>query len=911
MFKSNLKKISISTIIISLSIPLVTHPEQSFADHKQTVKSSYHIENAGFENSNLLIGWKQTFGDKGFVIDQSKSSEGGQSLKVDDRDEKKSAGLSSSKVSVTPGQHYRFAADISIDKGTLVLYLIYFNDEGKEVGRYSETINTSSNPQGEWVKGSVSGKAPDNASSAELMIYSGVVSVTTANVDNVRFSWEEQLNIKVGEPEDMGEAVKASLNSSAAISTSEDGSSEIYFAVNGVPATFYAIDGLTGEKIFSQPIPDADTVWATTIGGDGNVYFAGTNDGILYRYLPKEKRIENLGKNPSDNWVWDLEMSEDGKIYGATYPNAKVFEYDTHTNTFKDLGTFKEGQKYARGLGVSGEYLYVGIGTTAFVTRMNLKTGEKEEVKIPISGQNNSIANIEAYGGKLFIRAGGSTLYVLDEKTLDHVNTIKYKGEISPPSPDNGEDMYYILGSDLYRYNLRENKTEKVEGLPPLDYTTRKLEWIKKDNSYVLGVITGFSEYFQYDPEKNEVTPIYPELVPQGVPIQSLEKGFDGKMYIGGYHRGMSIFDTDKGEITKNLSWMPQPEGMGSLNGKVYFGTYGGAKIYNYDPQQPFDFGETPNHNPGLAYDIGEFQDRPFTFESGDNKLFIGTIPGYGELGGALTVYDDESGKWNVTRNVVKDQSIIGLAYKDGLLFGGTSVWGGGGSNPEGQAAKIFVWDTVKGEKIAEFTPNIPGIDVTPQMIGELSFGPDGLLWGAIDGTIFAMNPQTFKIVKSKVVYPSTYAASKWRPIFLRWGEDGLLYTSLGRKLTILDPKSLAHVKVMDNVHLMDIGNDGFVYYASGSQLFKLAITHDKVRIQELEELINYYWQKGDLHEAIYRQLSNSLSQADHFLKTGDREKASKFIDKAKEQLNKGISTKHLSEDAKTVLNAHLRSVNY
>lgn len=910
MFRSVLFKIGVSAIVFSLALPAAS--QHGFADsQKKEGYSSYYIENAGFEDSESLAGWKETFGKGAFAVDPAKSSEGKQSLKVEDRLDGQSAGLSSSQASVTPGQYYRFDADLSLEKGTLSLYLLYLDHQGKEIGRFTETVKASNMPTGEWMKGSVSGKAPHGAVSAELLIYSGVSSVTTANVDNVHFSWEPQLDLKVGESVDLGEAVKASLNSSAAFSSSENGRSEIYFAVNGVPATFYAIDGETGEKIFSQAIPRTDTIWATTVGSDGNVYFAGTEDGILYRYLPHEKRIENLGKNPSDNWVWDLEMSEDGKVYGATYPNAKVFEFDINTGTFADLGTFKEGQKYARGLGLSGDYLYVGIGTTAYVTRMNLKTGEKEEVKIPISGQNNSIANIEAYGGKLFIRAGGSTLYVLDEGTLEHINTIKYKGEISPPSPKNGDDMYYIFGSDLYRYSLTENRSVKIEGLPDLDYTTRKLDWIKAGSGYVLGIVTGFSEYLQYNPDKNEVTAIFPEIEPQGVPVQSLEKGFDGRLYLGGYHRGMSIFDMDKEEITHNLSWMPQPEGMGFLNGKVYFGTYGGAKIYQYDPEKPLDFGESPSHNPGLAYDIEEFQDRPFTFASGDNKLFIGTIPGYGELGGALTVYDEGSGEWSVTRNLVKNQSIVGLAFKDGLLFGGTSVWGGGGSDPESQEAKVFVWDAVKGEKVAEFTPDIPGIDTPPKMIGELSFGPDGLLWGAVDGTIFAMDPATYQVVKSKLIYPSTYAASKWRPIFLRWGTDGLLYTTLGRKLTVLDPDSMAHVKVMDNVHLMDIGDDGYVYYASGSHLFKLAISRSRINIERLQELIDHYRQEGDIQEALYRQLSNDFTQAAYFVNAGSKEKAAQFIEKAIGEVRKDSSEKLLSEDAKTVLLASLKLVSY
>ncbi|RDI40011.1 FIMAH domain-containing protein [Falsibacillus pallidus] len=914
MIQKNLKKcfrISATGILI-VSLASMNSPYSIKAKEKPA-QNDYFIENAGFESTpkenGAILGWTQTYGDTGFSIDRSVVKEGTQSLKMADSLSTKSAGIRSSMARVTGGQVYHFDASIYLQSGSLNMYLLYFDENGKEVAKFSSGYSVKSVAANTWLSGSVSGKAPKNAVSARLELYSGVASVTNAFVDQVSFSWEEQLDLTVSDPVNLGEAVKASLTSSAAISTRSDGHSELYFATNGVPATFYAIDGDTGERLFSQPIPGADTVWAITEGSDGNIYFAGTNDGILYRYLPAEKRIETLGKNPSDTWIWDLAVSKDGKVYGATYPHAKVFEYDIQTGEFKDLGTFKDGQKYARGLGISGDYLYVGIGSTAYVYRLNLKTGEKEEVHIPISGGNNTVANIEGYDGKLFIRVGGSTVYVLDEETLELVNTIKYTGEISPPSPDNGEDMYYILGAKLHRYNLKTNTTEEVSGISSTDHTTRKFGWVEKDGHSVLALVSGFSEYMQYDPMKNEVEYIYPDVEPQGVPIQSLAKAPDGKIYLGGYHRGMSVFDPRESKIIHNLSWMPQPEGIGFFDGKVFFGTYGGAKIYQYDPAKAMDFGNTPDKNPGLIHDIEDFQDRPFTLESSGNDLFIGTIPGYGELGGSLSIYHKQTGQWEDHRNVVENQSIIGLAYKDGYVYGGTSVWGGGGSNPADENAKIFVWDVKNSKKVAEFTPDIPGLDADPKMIGELSAGPDGLIWGAIDGTIFAMDPKTYEVKKSKVVYPSTYAASKWRPIYLRWGKDGLLYTTLGRNITVVNPGTLSTMLIKQNADLMDIENDGSLYYASGADLMKLEVHPGETSFNSVREEAEEYRSRNMLDQPLYKQLLEDLKQADHQLEKGNGPNAIEFLEKAKEQINKDSLSKFISLDAKNVLTASLDSL--
>lgn len=69
---------------------------------------------------------------------------------------------------------------------------------------------------------------------------------------------------------------------------------------------------------------------------------------------------------------------------------------------------------------------------------------------------------------------------------------------------------------------------------------------------------------------------------------------------------------------------------------------------------------------------------------------------------------------YDVYRDIVKDQSIFGLAYHDGKIYGGTSLVGGLGISPTETQAKLFVFDVAKREKIAEFTPMIPGLEGPP-----------------------------------------------------------------------------------------------------------------------------------------------------------------------------------------------------
>ena len=76
--------------------------------------------------------------------------------------------------------------------------------------------------------------------------------------------------------------------------------------------------------------------------------------------------------------------------------------------------------------------------------------------------------------------------------------------------------------------------------------------------------------------------------------------------------------------------------------------------------------------------------------------IYIGSEPPYGQLGGALGVWDPQQNKTIENyRNLVTNQSIVSLAYepKSGLIFGGSGNWGGGGTRPTEKEAKFFAFD--------------------------------------------------------------------------------------------------------------------------------------------------------------------------------------------------------------------------
>jgi hypothetical protein len=705
-------------------------------------------------------------------------------------------------------------------------------------------------------------------SGVHFVEYNNDISAGSCEVyfDNIKLSIYTEnpgTGVTAGIPVDLGAAVmggKPLFLYSIIEKNTVTGNDELYTVTTGSQdnsSVFYAIDPATGEMLFSQQISGTVHNYGIVKGSDNNIYFGGVDDGKLYRYIPGAKgqgRIEELGTNPSSTWIWDLVASDDGKIYGVTSQTdggtdngSKVFEYDIATGTFKDLGSAKAGAVYARGLGVVGEYLYVGVGIPDSLIRINrADPSQKMEISIPAFGDipgtgtdGRMCGHVWAYNGKLFVRDNAMKLFVLDENSYELLNVLSFQQAISSPSPYNSNIIYYKSKNAIWQYDCSTNTAKQVDNSPVLSAdASNALDWFTpsvgaKAGRQLLGITDDAGGFVVYDPQDNTAVDSVLGMNTQAIDIQSIEKGPDGKLYIGGYQFGGSVFDTSTKTIIYNAPKLDQPEGIGFLNGKVYFGTYGSAMIYSYDPSKPFNYNSGTDGNPGLAYDIGNDQDRPFVLTSGDNKLFVGTVPDYGMLGGALTIYDEKAGTWSEYRNVITDQSITGLAYKDGKLYGGTSIAGGIGVASTGEQAKIFVWDVAKGEKVKEATINIPGLNstfekstrTTPVMIGSLTFGKDGLLWGAADGALFALNPDTLEVVKSKVLTSMNYDSdSAWRPFYLRWGADGLLYTTIGRKVTVFNTVNMGYTILNGYAGLATLGNDGNIYYASGSKLMMLPI---------------------------------------------------------------------------------------
>ncbi|UKS28716.1 hypothetical protein LOZ80_07260 [Paenibacillus sp. HWE-109] len=785
------------------------------------------------------------------------------SLRITDSTSTGSIDFLSDPIFVVTGTEFDVKANVKLKSGTQKLELkFYSNSAGtSEVippppGTFFKSIaNVPTDPNSPnattWTPVSFQGKAPPSAIRARVVISSSPADTSEALYDNISL-YPVGLDVPHthSSPINLGNVAQSLSTQGGAISRTNN---EIYFVTNGNPGTFYAVNATTGAINYSEVVYGTTNTWAVAVASNNQVYFSSTNDGKLWRYDPVNHKIEWIGTNPAPNskFTWDLDADANGKLIGSTYsdPNdGRIFEFNTSTNTFSsslvtDGFVMKPGQDYVRGAAVTNDYVYAGIGANRYLIKMNRTTQVKTQIPLPVSfqGTEGFVHNIWVYNGKLYVLTGTTIVVMAESSPHTEYTQIGYTdSKISPPSPYNADLLYYrnVTTSTLWVYNASTKDRSQVlttGGAPihlPLE-EMRAVEWISIGGVNKLAMLFADTSYLLFDPATASLSTVSLNIPKNGINIQSLarEQG-SSNIFIGGFIDSMSMFNESTPNSINAYSNPNSPhqiEEMGFLNGKTYLGVYGGAKIYRYNPSVAYHYGETPSDNPGLVYTVPttEEQDRPYAFASGDNKLFIGTVPSYGKLGGSLTVYNESTATWTTKRNVVANQSITSLAYKNGILYGGSSIEGGLGINPTATAAKLFKWDIVGGNinSIPTSDLNIPNF--TPTLIGHFTFDANNNLWGAAYGTkaaggttfvIFQLNPSDFSVMKSYFIYDNSSPGNAWRGFYLYFGSDGLLYTTVGRYLTVFDPNDLSrNTKVVNrNVQLMILGANGDIYYTTG-----------------------------------------------------------------------------------------------
>ncbi|MCC3357168.1 carbohydrate binding domain-containing protein [Bacillus sp. REN16] len=826
---------------------------ESEVEPTQPEITDFPVVNGGFEDylvDGAIPGWSKdgSSNSDNFGVTDEKSFKGSKSLIIENEPDKYML-VRSDFIEINPSDTYTAIADVFLEYGSVDMYVRFYDENGKYTGDFEWNKLTS--PTNEWTKNMVTATAPENATKLAIL-FAGSNSKTYKHyVDEVQvvkgiveLPEEEIVNPIEEVGMDLGVQVSKTTVMLGDIGKDANGRDVLYTVVAGAPSKLAIVDIETEKLVNSYPLEDTSGAWAVTVAADGTVYLGAYNKGYLYRYFPKTDTLENLGYPvvSTDPVLYPIDIASNGKIYGGTYGSGSVYQYDPDTKEFTSFGTMVQGQQWVRSVAYdeSTNKVYAGIGSVAHLIEYDINTGKKNNILPEQFSDIISVYDLDLVDGKLFAQKESSyEMFVLDTKTKEVIKaTNGDTGEVVENIPESSRGVsakspiankiYFTHYGILYEYDLDSNTFKSlnvdIQG-SAISYEFLQLNEEGFPGYSLVGLSGNGGKLYKYNLETGKLKLVDLELPAEPVLIHELAKGPDGKIYSTGYlpgNMGVYLPSSDK---NIRLDGIGQGEGMASLNGNLYLGVYPNARIYEYDLSSPWNRTDSNKLNPDTLFSLETNtkiegytpQDRPFAMLGVEdyNKLFIGTVPKNGHLGGAFAIYDVvEKGDPKVYWNIMPDQSIVSLTYKDGKVYGGTTVAGGQGSEPTTTEAKLFIWDIESGEKTFETVP-VPN----RQAITALTIGHDGNVWGMANGTIFTFDPETKEVIYSKDIYPE--AANRWREAQLEIGTDGNIYGIAAGKFFKFDVTSKEVSLLASKVEHMTQDDFGAFYISNGNHLYK------------------------------------------------------------------------------------------
>lgn len=784
----------------------------TYVDQVDLVSS---IRNNGFEEpvvGGVIPGWSQTFGNGGIAVSTTKAKTGTNSLKITDSSTTSAYGLETQKMSIVAGESYKATAYVNISGGNAELYLRYYNSAGTLVGNFNTAVTT----QNVWTLAAVVGTAPTGAATASLLLYSSSANTTTTYFDDVDIR-NALTNLST-------QVVGVSVNKGI-IGKDNVGNDVLYTAVQGKPAIFTVVDIKTEQVVKEMPLPGAIVAWAFGLAPDGTVYIGTTSNGHLMTYTPGADDVTDLGQAISgESSIWDLEWVPSlNQLYGGTADHNKVFKY-TASGGLLDLGTMVAGESHVRSLAFNSAsgLLYAGIGSHAHLIEYNRTTGSKTDILPAAYAYENSVYDLDMVNGKLIVRLEPDYKFlVMDPSTRTVVNEFPGSSRgVSPLSPID-DKFYFSYKNILYNYDFSSNSTTNLnidlQG-EALNYAFVQLNQTNYPGYTMVGLAGNTGKMYKY----NLSTGFYEirdlPLFPQPIDIFEIGEDSNGLIYSSGFvSGGIETYNPTTGSVN-SYKGIGQSEGIMPLGSMMYFGKYPDAVIYRYDPSTAWSVPSNPTE---LFRLDGYEQDRPLAMLGVEStgKMYIGTAPDYGKLGGALTVYNPATNTHPTTRNILNQQSITSFAFKNNELFGGGSIYGGTGSIATETEAKLFIYNTTTDLKSTELVP-VAGM----KLITGLIVGPDGNIWGFADGTLFVLSPTTRTVTYTSSLFPSF--SNRLYGARMEIGDDGWVYGTLGGTFFKLNPttKAMTVLRNKGDANRLVKDSNGNFYFENGSDLFRYEV---------------------------------------------------------------------------------------
>ncbi len=670
----------------------------------------------------------------------------------------------------------------------------------------------------------------------------------------------ELSDITFGEPYNYGTAL-TDITLSKGTTTYQDGKPVGITAVQGKPSKLQIIDVSTGKLIDAIDIPECTSMpWQIVTAPDGTVWFGGYTKARLYKYDPATKEITDYG-TVGTTAVVGICFDDEGNVWISGNPSTSLYKFDIKTETITEVFTKRASNTVGLSITHHNGKIYYVVNNTAGVElfEYDIKTGT--EVSYPKPDSVTLLWYPRAKNDKIMIYAelpnDDTGVIAFDTKTKQFTDLIA-DGEAGSRhfTPVIDGKVYFVKDHYAHGYDLATGELTKTDMYCGSILRGSDEHFVEIPNdpdfpgkSYVNFQFNGGMSVWNFE---TGVIKHYKDMM-EGAPSTLMVNkiGANNKFYVTGFLGSKAVeIDLKTGE--KKEFPISQATSVASYGDNTYFGSYPGGEIYKLDTTKTYN-----DKNPIiLSTKLGDNdQQRIHNVINTGDKIVWSSFPKYNLLGGALAVLDPKTEEMDVYRtsysfigpdgtekyksdifaDKIVNQSILGLAYKDGKIYGGTSISGGLGIDATEKTAKIFVFnlETRTLEKCIDMN-FIPGHENNVKLISGLTIAPDGNLIGITYDIIFKLDIDTLELIDYEVIIPnykySETGQQLWYTTYLSYDEETGFYFTFTQgdtgKIIIFDPYTLDYVITGDmESKYPELGSDGNLYYANrASEAIKLPV---------------------------------------------------------------------------------------
>lgn len=619
----------------------------------------------------------------------------------------------------------------------------------------------------------------------------------------------------------------------------------LYIYVNaGSPALLTVYNADTKECESSVKLEDKEKnvrggrSYCINCRKDGTVLVAF--DVGVFLFDLESKRLQYLGNLFGETAVMHFGgFAEDGTYYFGTYPHATL-QRVTVDNRLELVKTHIVPGNYVKSMCVMGDDIYLGAmnpNKTGQFFRYSLRNGGTEEIPVPDSEKHKGEDCLWTAGMRKLNDRYLSVRWWFEESagavwdTQMHRWADVYDDPVKCTTTPLLEDAVYFFSWEnphLCRRNIARHETEhfydvKLPG-NALVYNMDLIEMQDQEKwpGKTVAANTTYYGLFLYNIQTGHWE-VREDIGPsgEGKLLLAVPNG-KGELFCSLYQgQYAGIYRPETGELTKYS--FQQVEGAIFADGVYYLGRYltdGG--IARLDPGQPPKEGENPvvvSTSKGSRVS----QDRVYHITDCGDEIAYGSIPDYGRLGGCLTFWNKKTCATSLLEDIAPEQSITGLTYRQGKLYGTTGIYGGLGIPPAADCACVFRADAA-AHALELVKPLHLRDRPDPYFAGNVSFSPSGKLYAATDDTIVELSADTLEVIDEIRVLelpPRSREAWQWRGYDIFWVSDTVLITNMHNSAHLVDVAEKRSRKILDFCYTLFL-DPGKNLYAISPSMYDL-----------------------------------------------------------------------------------------